>query len=74
MPAQRGRKVAYLTIGSFAFLVASVAAGFLFPTAHKTESADARDSGLGIRDWVENCQLSIVNYQISQGVNPWALM
>lgn len=59
MPAQRGRKVAYLTIGSFAFLVASVAAGFLFPTAHKTERAAARDSGFGIRDWGMQMQVAL---------------
>ena len=50
MPAQRGRKVAYLTIGSFAFLVVSLAVGFLIPTVHKTETA-MRDLGLGMRDW-----------------------
>ncbi len=67
MPAQRGRKVAYLTIGSFVFLVASLAIGFLIPTVHKTDSAK-RDSGFGIRDWRK--ELSIVNYQLSIIPNP----
>ncbi|MGC4006495.1 MAG: cytochrome c biogenesis protein CcsA [Pirellulales bacterium] len=37
MPAAHGRKVAYLTVASFVFLIASVIVGFAFPTAHKVE-------------------------------------
>jgi ABC-type uncharacterized transport system permease subunit len=36
-PAQRGRKVAYLTVASFAFLVLSIAASFAFDSQHRNQ-------------------------------------
>jgi ABC-type uncharacterized transport system permease subunit len=65
MPAQRGRKVAYLTIGSFAFLVASVAAGFLFSTAHKTEKAAQILPGDGPLGFVQITPSSLVVHRSS---------
>jgi len=37
-PAQQGRKVAYLTVASFVFLVLSVIAGLILETEHKSKS------------------------------------
>jgi hypothetical protein len=48
MPAQRGRKVAYLTVASFLFLIASLVIRFAFNSQHSTQVNESAKSTASI--------------------------
>ncbi|MCC7083704.1 MAG: cytochrome c biogenesis protein CcsA [Pirellulales bacterium] len=65
-PARRGRKVAYLTVASFVFLVASVGVGLLLPSEHGTKQEGGGRKVQGGRD-----QKSNLGHQMPTSTQPF---
>ena len=67
-PARRGRKVAYLTVASFVFLVIALAVGLLMNTQHgapREEAGSVRASADRRELQIANCKLQIANCELS---------